>query len=249
MDAARGAAVNYYMGPFFMKNKKDNTPKADAISRRDLLRLGRQMTLGLGAAALGPSVLWIDEAVAAIPASQGYLLVDSKKCQGCLSCMLVCSLVNEGRENLSLSRIQIMQNSFGKYPGDLQVVQCRQCLEPACLTACPVGALTVDSVSGYIRKIKENKCIGCQACVQACPYVPVRIIWNQEKQKALKCDLCQSAPYWSGPGGPWGRQACVEVCPNQAIAFTVKMPFQYGDHAYDVNLRGPAWSKLGWPTD
>ena len=46
-----------------------------------------------------------------IPAADGYLLVDIKKCQGCASCMLACSLIHEGVESLSLSRIQIMQDS------------------------------------------------------------------------------------------------------------------------------------------
>ena len=45
-----------------------------------------------------------------LPPSDGYILVDTKKCQGCVSCMLACSLVHEGLESQSLSRIQIIQD-------------------------------------------------------------------------------------------------------------------------------------------
>lgn len=78
-------------------------------------------------------------------ASKGYLLVDTKKCQGCLSCMLACSLVHEGKESLSLSRIHITQNPFEKYLDYLSFGECRQCLIPACDEACPTGALQIDT--------------------------------------------------------------------------------------------------------
>ena len=47
------------------------------------------------------------------PASKGYLVYDSKKCAGCTTCMLSCSLVHYGFQSLSFARIQIMQDSFG----------------------------------------------------------------------------------------------------------------------------------------
>ena len=88
---------------------------------------------------------------------EGYLLIDTKKCQGCMSCMLACSLVHEGEENLSLSRIQVVQNSFERYPHDLQskpTSECDLCRDTpywhehtgpdgklACVAVCPVGAI------------------------------------------------------------------------------------------------------------
>ena len=88
-----------------------------------------------------------------IPPADGYLLVDIEKCQGCLSCMLACSLVHEGVESLSLSRIQIMQNSFASFPDDLTIEQCRQCVDPACVKVCPTGALRADSEYGNVRRV------------------------------------------------------------------------------------------------
>jgi protein NrfC len=196
-----------------------------------------------------PRFIGLDIAIAAIPASEGYLLVDFKKCQGCLSCMLACSLVHEGTENLSLARIQVLQNSFAKFPDDLSMAQCRQCVESPCVDACPAEALYVDKKNGNIRIVDMKKCIGCKACVHACPFEPSRALWDPYKKKALKCDLCSNAPFWSEKGGVKGKQACVEVCPLNAIQFTKKIPEQKGDAGYKVNLRGESWKKLGYPTN
>ncbi|MBW2092152.1 MAG: 4Fe-4S dicluster domain-containing protein [Deltaproteobacteria bacterium] len=230
--------------------RKGNIKKEKAdFSRRDFLRLTKNIAVGAGVTGILPSVFWLEDGVAAIPVSGGYLLVDTKKCQGCVSCMLACSLVHEGEENLSLARIQVMQNSFEAYPDDLTMSQCRQCVEPACVEACPTGALHVDAKHGNIRTINEEECIGCQECVNACPFMPSRSIYNPKKEKALKCDLCADTPYWGEPGGPGGKQACVEVCPVGAIKFTDAVPEQKGDKGYVVNLRGRSWRRLGYPRD
>jgi protein NrfC len=178
--------------------------------------------------------------VKAFPLSEGYLLVDSKKCQGCLSCMMVCSLVHEGAASLSLSRIQVMQNILKKWPDDIKIAQCRQCANPFCVRACPTGALYVDPANGNVRVIDESKCDGCQKCITACPFLPQRIMWNPETRKAIKCDLCLNTPYRSKKGGPDGSQACVEICPQQVIKFTRKAPKQQDDSGYDLELHEEA---------
>ena len=191
-----------------------------------------------------------------ISPSEGYLLVDIKKCQGCASCMLACSLVHEGAESLSLARIQIMQNSFVSFPYDLTIEQCRQCVEPACVEECPTSALKANPKYGNVRMVDKEKCIGCGACYDACPYTPSRAVLAADKEydgevKSRKCDLCANAPFhWhEAGGGPGGKQACVEVCPLGAIKFTKNIPKQKGDDGYKVNLRGQNWGKLGYPTN
>jgi len=190
----------------------------------------------------------------AIPPADGYLLVDVKKCQGCLSCMLACSLIHEGVEGLSLSRIRIMQNSFGSFPDDLTIAQCRQCVDPACVKVCPTGALQADARYGYVRRVHKEACIGCGLCFDACPYTPSRAFLAADRDfdgelKSRKCDLCANAPYhWDAAGGgPDGKQACVAVCPVGAIMFTKEIPLQEGDGGYNVNLRDQAWASLGYP--
>jgi len=178
-------------------------------------------------------------------ASQGYLVYDNKKCAGCVTCMLTCSLVHEGKENLSLARIQIAQNSFGKFPDDIKMAVCRQCVTPVCVQNCPTGACFVDSANGNIRRIDSTKCIGCKTCLSACPQQPNRTVWNPTTKKSMKCDLCFDTPYWNEKGGPTGKQACVESCPMKAIKLVTKTPDQTETDGYVVNLRNDHWLNLG----
>ncbi|MCF8089081.1 MAG: 4Fe-4S dicluster domain-containing protein [Desulfotignum sp.] len=180
-------------------------------------------------------------------------MVDVEKCQGCISCMLACSLVHEGAQSTSLSRIQIMQDSFGKFPDDLTIELCRQCEKPACVEACPEGALTANAGFGHVRMVDKEKCTGCGSCFTACPYTPARLTVMEDETfnrqlKSLKCDLCANAPHhWDEKGGgPDGKQACVEVCPVGAIAFTKTLPIQEGTSGYKVNLRDKNWKRLGY---
>jgi len=222
-----------------------------ALPRREFLRVSQGVALG-GALV---NLFWVDTARAAIPVSEGYLLVDTKKCQGCLSCMLACSLVHEGEASLSLARIQVLQDSFARWPDDVSIEQCRQCVDPRCVSVCPTGALKADRNHGNVRWVDREKCTGCLMCVKACPHTPSRatLIPDAKKDAGVrveKCDLCADAPYhWDKRGGgPAGKQACVEVCPVGAIKFTEHVPTQ-DDAGYKVNLRGPVWRELGYPTD
>lgn len=222
-------------------------PENKEFSRRQFLKMASGVAIGVGFGGALPKLINLGDGVIAIPASQGYLLVDTKKCSGCISCMLACSLVHEGKENLSFSRIQIMQNSFVGFPNDIVQAQCKQCTYPACVEACPTNALKADPQNGYVRLVESKKCIGCQQCIEACPQQPARVQWNHEEKHSQKCDLCANTPYWSEEGGPDGKQACVQVCPLKAIKFTKEIPTQVGDLGYKVNLRNTNWKKLGFP--
>jgi Fe-S-cluster-containing dehydrogenase component len=217
-------------------------------SRREFLKVVGQGAIGLSVG-LSTVRIFKNQALAAIPASTGYLLVDMKKCAGCMSCMLACSLVHEGRENLSLSRIQVVQYAFEPFPEDIEIIQCRQCVEPACVEACPTNALHAAPKHGHVRLVDYEKCIACLACVEECPYTPSRAVWDYENTHAQKCDLCAQAPHWTEKGGPGGKQACVEICPMSAITFTHEIPDQDADDAYQTNLRGPVWKQLGFTVD
>jgi protein NrfC len=231
------------------KDTKNLSSKNSSLSRRDFLKISGNVAVLVGTGGALKEFLWLRNGIAAIPASEGYLLVDTKKCQGCLTCMLACSLSHEGKESLSLSRIQILQNPFEGFPDDLDISQCRQCVDPKCVEACPTDALFVDKEHGNIRRIDETKCIGCESCIEACPYTPSRSIWDGDEEHALKCDLCLDTPFWNQEGGPGGKQACVELCPLGALKLTKEIPDQQGDKGYNVNLRGPGWRKLGFSAD
>ncbi len=239
------------------KNGKGGTE----VNRRNFMKISATTTLvaatwrsaeskeGHGRTPHTPPTERLDPSTLELPPSQGYLLVDFRKCQGCLTCMLACSLAHEGRENLSLARLQVAQNPFGRFPGDVSLEPCRQCVDPECLKACPTGALHVDRENGNIRTVNKDECIGCKSCVEACPFDTARAIWNHEDERAMKCDLCADTPFWNEQGGPAGKQICVEVCPVNAIRKTSRIPRQKGYAGYRVNLRGEAWKKMGYSTD
>ena len=214
-----------------------------AISRRDFLKYSGLTLVGVyvSGCEIGPG--------GNRKPALGYLLVDMKKCQGCVSCMLACSLVHHGVENLSLSRIQVLQNPHESFPNDLIITQCRQCVEPACAAVCPVNALKPDPDYDNIITVDIEKCIGCMKCVHACPYPPSRAIWNFDEGHSQKCDLCAKTPYWNETGGLDGKKACVEICPLDAIIFTTQTPVQEGDDGYSINLRGEEWERLGYTID
>ena len=151
------------------------------ISRREFLKYSGTIIF-----VVGTGFYVHAEAGSGLPPSHGYLLVDIKKCQGCMSCMLACTLVHEGVENLSLSRIQIIQNSFESFPHDVTIEQCRQCADPACVKACPVDALKANPKYGNVRMVDRDKCIGCGACVEACPFTPSRPIVASDEHYSRK---------------------------------------------------------------
>ena len=218
----------------------------------------RQFLLGAGALSLAATVgadLGLPDKLLAvpnsIPDSEGFLLVDLKKCQGCGTCMMACALAHTGRASYSLSRIQIQQDSFANWPDDVFMAVCRQCEDAPCVEVCPVRPVRANKPNrdyGNVRMIDPKLCIGCKLCLTRCPYIPSRIQWNPETQKSQKCDLCADTPYLGERGGPGGTQACVKVCPVNAITFTKTMPDQGIEGSYFVNLRGPAWAKLGMTT-
>jgi len=220
--------------------------QAHKVTRRDFLAgVGG---LGVGAVlAGGGTALLLDNEVQAIPVSGGYLLVDSKKCGTCETCMISCTLAHTGKTNLSMARIQIGYNPLGQFPYDSVQHQCHQCPYPPCVETCPTGANHADKDTG-VRLIDADKCIACERCVNACPYTPSRIQFNYEERHSQKCDLCINTPYFDMEGGPNGHQACVEACPMHAIKFTNQMPDQK-ESGYDVNLRTYHWAKAGFPMD
>ncbi len=228
------------------ESKKAGNDKK-AVRRRDFLTgSGAALAAGaLGVCTAGTAATPLSAgpvpAGASYEPSTGYLVYDSRLCLGCQSCMFACSMTHEGEANPSLSRIQIIRDapSFTKYPYDIVMSVCRQCVSPLCVQNCPTGACHVDAANGNVRMIDQTKCVGCKRCINSCPQRPHRTVWNPEKKKSSKCDLCANAPFWSNPGGPGGKQACVESCPAKALKLVKEAPSQLDVSGYDVNLAPP----------
>lgn len=125
--------------------------------------------------------------------SNKVLWVDANLCVGCQMCELMCSLQKTGTFNPYLARIKVTKRPERGL--NLPVI-CRQCLKARCQTACPEGALDRNLQTGAVT-LNEDKCIGCRACVAACPFGAIQV---SPKGEILKCDLCG------------GNPTCVQFC-------------------------------------
>jgi carbon-monoxide dehydrogenase iron sulfur subunit len=131
--------------------------------------------------------------------SRKFVSVDPSKCTGCGICEYACTLEKEENTiNPIRSRIRVVRMT----PMFNFALACRFCEDAKCVTACPEKALTQSEKTGIIM-VKENKCKGCDWCVQACPHGGISI--NPETGIAATCDLCEGEP------------KCVEFCPEEAL--------------------------------
>ncbi len=147
------------------------------------------------------------------------ILTDTTLCVGCEECVVACKQDNElGKDVPRRWKKRIDDLSSTRYttilrrPGDHFVrQQCRHCVEPACVSACLVGALQKTPEGPVIYD--GDKCMGCRYCMMACPYGIPRYDWEKPVPYIRKCSMC----YERVKDG--GKPACVEACPEEATIF------------------------------
>ena len=148
-----------------------------------------------------------------------FIYADPDKCIGCINCELACSARHMGLDidtvyemALQGKEIAPSRNKVLKVDGKTAPMQCMQCPDAPCLEGCPVDIIKFED--GYV-KYYETDCIGCTSCDMVCPYGAVVMAANIKpdapvsQMVALTCDLC---------GGENGKQACINICPTDAIA-------------------------------
>ena len=139
--------------------------------------------------------------------------VDLDRCSGCKSCVVACHSLNGLDENETWRDVGLLVGGTESEPVMQHVTTaCHHCLEPACMIACPVDAYEKDAATGIVKHL-DDQCIGCRYCTLACPYdVPK---YHHAKGIVRKCDMCNSRlAVGEAP-------ACVQACPNEAIAIRV----------------------------
>ena len=135
-------------------------------------------------------------------------VIDQTRCIGCHACSTACKSENE--VPLGVQRTYVKYVDVGRFPEvrrAFQVTRCNQCADPPCTHACPTAAMfaRADGIVDFDKSI----CIGCKACIAACPYDAIFI--NPEDHSAEKCNFCaQRLDLGLEP-------ACVVVCPVEAI--------------------------------
>lgn len=142
------------------------------------------------------------------PPTQWAKVIDHTRCIGCHACTTACK--SENLVPISVTRTYVKHVDIGLFPQARrahQVTRCNQCAHAPCVTACPTTAMFKrrDGIVDFDKSI----CIGCKACMAACPYDAIFI--NPEDHSAEKCNFCaHRIDIGLEP-------ACVVVCPTQAI--------------------------------
>ena len=143
------------------------------------------------------------------PGEQYAFEVDLDRCSGCKACVTACHSLNGLDEQETWRDVGLLIGGTEQLPVIQHVTAaCHHCVQPACMTACPVNAYEKDSVTGIVKHL-DDQCFGCQYCTLACPYnVPK---YHARKGIVRKCDMCSSR--LSAGEAP----ACVQACPHEAI--------------------------------
>ena len=147
------------------------------------------------------------------PGEQLAFEVDLERCSGCKACVAACHTMNGLDDGEAWRDVGLLVGGTAALPVLQHVTSaCHHCLDPACLSACPVDAFEKDPHTGIVRHL-DDQCFGCQYCTMACPYdVPK---FHAEKGIVRKCDMCSDRlSHGEAP-------ACVQACPHEAIRITV----------------------------
>jgi len=136
---------------------------------------------------------------------QDLLLLDLNKCTRCDECVKACVATH------SDGVTRLIRDGL-RFQNFLVATSCRACMDPLCMTRCPVGSIRRKDTLDIVI---EDWCIGCSNCALDCPYGNINVTQVSEgkgkqkaepRPKAVVCDLCVE---FSEPN-------CVRACPHDA---------------------------------
>ncbi len=201
-------------------------------------------------------------------------LVDLTRCIGCRKCEQACNAVQrlpaparsfddllvldkmrrmDSKTYTVVNRVHTgVMDEHGRPAPTFIKIQCMHCLNPACVSACPVGALTRKD-NGAVH-YNASRCIGCRYCMVSCPFqVPCYEYEDPLTPRVRKCTFCFEERLAVGkvPG-------CVGVCPVEALTFGPRVqlletarkriredPGRYIPHIYgEKEVGGTSWMYL-----
>ena len=204
------------------------------MKRRDFLKAA---TVGAGATAAafsdGAHAL-MREPLQMPPQAVG-MLYDSTLCIGCKACMVACKQANDVPvEHAAMDDLMYdtpldlsgsTYNVIKAYrDGNMEQKDrevngyafmkrhCLHCVDPSCISACPVSAMEKDKLTGIVRHYPD-RCIGCRYCVAGCPFGVPKYQYNDAFGEIAKCQFCS---HLQAKGQ---IPACCDVCPTGASLF------------------------------
>ena len=130
------------------------------------------------------------------------LIFFKSDCIGCHSCEIACK--QEHGLGVGPRLVKVIEKAPDFIP-----VYCHHCADAPCKNACPVEAISRNEQG--IVLIDDGLCIGCKACVEACPFGAMQ--FDEEREIAVKCDLCIERLKNNE------LPACVLVCPTNCILY------------------------------
>ncbi len=240
-------------------------------SRRDFLKC-----VGAGSVSVITGSTNADDTTEKIGSRKAFgVLVDTTLCLGCRKCEWACNQINHlsdspkaefedesvfAEHRRPAPDAFTVVNKFAK-PQELghrytMKIQCMHCNDPACVSACIVGALHKDPLGPVTYD--PSKCIGCRYCLVACPFqIPSYEFDDPVRPRVRKCDFCFTRVVEQG-----SVPACVAVCPSEALRFGTRealieaaytrmtnSPDRYFQHLYgEHEVGGTNWMYLA-PTD
>lgn len=155
------------------------------------------------------------------------MLYDNTICTGCKACMVACNEANGLPPDTALSG-GLWQMPTGLNSKTKNIIecykepdgagfayvkkQCMHCLDPACVTGCPFGALKKNEWGAVTWE--SSRCIGCRYCEVACPFEVPKFEWDHWNPKIVKCEFCFDQRLKENQ-----QPACTGVCPTGAVIF------------------------------
>lgn len=166
------------------------------------------------------------------------MLYDSTLCVGCKACVAKCKEVNgmppviEGTLNTwdeardlsgdTLNVIKVFKNGTGQTK-DAEIDgfafekrSCMHCVDPGCVSVCPVTALTQHPKTGIVS-YNPDACIGCRNCMAGCPYNVPQFQYDKTFGQINKCQMCNQKGVERIDNGL--MTGCAEACPTGATLF------------------------------
>jgi formate dehydrogenase iron-sulfur subunit len=196
---------------------------APHLTRRELLKLGAAASLGVAVVGARPAAA----SVAAADPRACAVLVDVARCIGCRTCERACQDYHgfprhEATDLEPTAWTYVRARALRRPLPHLTLgeagaarrfvkVQCLNCVDPACASACPVAALR-KTPAGPVT-YDPYRCLGCRYCQVACPFQVPRFEWDKALPVITKCNMCAERL-------ARGKEpVCVSVCPAHALTF------------------------------